>query len=258
MFKLTIPLLLFVAGFNAMAQNRLKMSAASPHASVTVSQLGYESKAWDKIFRPETEQFRALHVVLENSDDRAILATVMIWTYTDVKGVTQKTVLKADSWARPLLGPNDKAEIVKAHSRSIFGPSAVIPETMVGTSGIGNGILPQQFAGMEGFTNPTFDLDLLVFADGEMVGPDTRHASTDFAARYSAGQRVIAAWKAGGAPAVQTLAQSPVDNPTHEELQELHYVKQYAAHLTKFKTIDASQEIDYIANSPKPIALFRK
>jgi hypothetical protein len=43
---------------------------------------------------------------------------------------------------------------------------------MVGAPGVGTGILPEQFAPFKGFTNPSFTVDLLVFSDGEMVGPD--------------------------------------------------------------------------------------
>jgi len=96
-----------------------------------------------------------------------------------------------------------------------------------------------------------------VFSDGEMVGPDTKHYSTDIPARYSAGQRVIAAWKVGGAPAVQALVDNRPDKPTREQVQEWNWLRRYADDLTKSKIINASAHIDYIANSPKPITLFR-
>jgi hypothetical protein len=84
--------------------------------------------------------------------------------YTAVNGNLRRTTLLTDSWQRPL-GPGDKAEIVPPHSRTLFGLSAVIPERLVGVPGIGNGIFPGQFVHLQGFTNPQFAIDLLVFSD---------------------------------------------------------------------------------------------
>jgi hypothetical protein len=240
-----------------MAQTKLTIGP-SPHDSVTVTALGEHHKTFEKAFNAETNSFRDMHVVVENNSDRAIIAAIVEWHYTDAKGKTRGVLVDTDTWQRPHSGPNDKAEVVTAHSRTLFGPTANIPEALVGASGYaGAAIMPIQFTPFQGFTNPDFAIDLLVFSDGEMVGPDTKHYSTDFAARYSAGQRVIAAWKLGGAPAVQALVDNRPDKPTREELQELNWVRRYADHLTKSKIINATAYLDYIANSPKPIKLFR-
>jgi hypothetical protein len=240
-----------------MAQTKLTI-APSPHDSVTVRPVG-QDRVFNRIFNADTEQFRDLHVIVHKSDSRAIVALVGIFKYTDVHGVPRTVVVKTDSWQRPLNGPNDKAEIVPANSRTLFGPSANIPEKMVGGPGIGNGIMPQQFHGLYGFTNPSFAIDLLVFADGETVGPDSRHVMTEFSARYDASQAVVNAWKTGGVPAVQLLAAGLFISPASSDPQKQteSWITRYASQLSHSQVANQSAYINYLANSPKPISLFR-
>jgi len=229
----------------------------SPDKSVTVTALG-KNTPFEKAFNAETDSSRDMHAIVTNNSDRAIVAAIVQWHYTDAKGITRGVLVASDSWQRPHSGPNDKAEVVPAHSRALFGPTATILEAHIGASGLtGAAIMPIRFTPFEGFTNPDFAIDLLVFSDGEMVGPDTKHYSTDIPARYSAGQRVVAAWKLGGGDAVRAL----LDNrpTTREEAQEWNWLRRYADDLTRSKNlVDASAAVDYIANSPKPIALFRR
>jgi hypothetical protein len=100
-----------------------------------------------------------------------------------------------------------------------------------------------------------------------MVGPDTKHTSTEFAARYSAMQKIINAWNRGGKPAVAELVASQPDHSTlealareklltRETLQEIHWIKRYAGDLER-KTINPVAHINYLANCPRPIAPFR-
>jgi len=246
---------------NLMAQTNLTIGP-SPHDAVTVTALAEtrETRTFDKAFNAETNGYRDLHVVIDNHSDRAIVAAVMEWHYTDAKGKTRGIILETDTWQRPHSGPNDKAEVVPAHSRTLFGPTATIPEALVGASGYaGSSIMPIQFTPFQGFTNPNFAIDLLVFSDGEMVGPDTKHYSTDFAARYSAGQRVVTAWKSGGVPAVQLLATGLFISPASADPQKQteSWITRYANQLGHTQAVYQSAYINYLANSPKPVALFR-
>jgi hypothetical protein len=74
---------------NLMAQTTLTI-APSPHNSVTISPVG-DSKTFSKIFNAETNQFRDLHVVVENHSDRAIVAAVLMWQFTAVNGKLRRT-----------------------------------------------------------------------------------------------------------------------------------------------------------------------
>jgi hypothetical protein len=108
---------ILLTGLNVMAQTKLTIGP-SPHPSVTVSPVG-EDKSFNRVFNADTEQFRDLHVIIHNNDSRPVVAAVLIWEYADVKGQGRKTILQTDTWQRPHTGPNDKAEIVPAKSRTL-------------------------------------------------------------------------------------------------------------------------------------------
>ena len=256
-----LPLL----GQSTMSTNSLVVGV-TPHSSINISPLA-PSLAPDlaKAFDSESMKFSSGFAILSNNSQQSVVALAAIWRYTDSSTGAQKRMeFLSDSFQTP-----DTRPVIEAGVRVLLGPNAIIPERLArehGASGYLGAIQAETLQPLEKATDLKLDVDLIVFADGEMFGPDMLRTSTDLVARYSAAKKIAAALDSartsGRSPASAlsdylkpaTTAQSltPAD---FEKLQEENWIRRYSQQAVRSKHPDAV--LGYLQRMPKPIQMYR-
>jgi hypothetical protein len=236
---------MLLSGCAVMAQPRLSV-APSPHAELKLE--AYQGGgAFDSAFNLNTYEYRDLHMLVANHSGRDILALVAVWRYRDAAGRAKTMTVETDSFQTP-----DRAPVISAGARALLGPSGIIPEGMLGRPGIGNTIMPKTLSRLAGVQNVAAVIDLVVFSDGEMSGPDLQHTVSELTARYNAAQKIVAAWRSGGQSAVDALQ---TDLNTSTDLQELHWIRSYANSISAYPK--AQLLVDFLAAKPRPIEIHK-
>jgi hypothetical protein len=126
--------------------------------------------------------------VIENLSDKDIVGIAALWVNRNLataNGKPRQIRQLTDSFAIP--GPLQP--VVAAQSRSFIGPGFVTPVRLT-APGVGHiGAFPHPDANAPGW-DLTFDA--ILFADGELVGPDTLHLRETIINRKTAATRVAA------------------------------------------------------------------
>lgn len=124
-------------------------------------------------------------IALTNKSDKPVVITVLAYITKNSANATQKRISTCDASLamgnRPIALPN---------STAILGPHQCLPQeldTTGGQIGISSAGATDAFlVPLINATEVTEVLDAVVFADGEIVGPDTYHRAADAVARAAA------------------------------------------------------------------------
>lgn len=169
-------------------------------------------------------------LVLENLSDRAITALRYRWLNADESGKVRPRTCTSDSYMVDVFRP-----VVAPHSRQLITPSSMVNESIIdhvqkggGFIGAGVGMSAQRF-----ISDTNFELDLVLFDDGEICGPDRDRFAGELQCRKPAAEFVakeVRLAEAEGrypAPVLNALASVPHlgDDPLAHWTQ--HYAKQY-------------------------------
>lgn len=174
-------------------------------------------------------------VVMQNSSERDITALRYNWFITDEEGSEREHIASADSYMvnvyHPVLGRGDRKLIM----RSTAVDESLLDHVLRGGGVIGSGIIDRQRDHSE-VKSIRFEIDFVLFIDGEIAGPDRgkyaaelhcRKPAADFVAKQirlaeSEGRDVI--------PVLSAVAEMPhIGNLRRGQGDPLvHWVQKYA------------------------------
>lgn len=199
--------------------------------------------------------------VIENLSDKDIVGIAALWVNRNLSNPRQIRQV-TDSFAIP--GPLQP--VVAAQSRSFIGLGFVTPVRLI-PSGVGHiGAFPHPEAHAPGW-DVTFDA--ILFADGELVGPDTLHLREAIINRKTAATRVAAAVRkamvdnANLSVVFAELTDIPTafrtSRPSAEAVMELNEVRCVARDLQFSQNNPERFEIklSFLETLPEPVRIFR-
>lgn len=182
--------------------------------------------------QPPEEADRA--VVMENRADKDITALRYRWLMTDEGGNLRKQTYSSDSYMVDVY-----RAVLKAGDRKLISPSVEVDESFVehlmrGGGGIGGSVGGRSLANAK-VAALRLEFDMVLFADGEIAGPDTDRFAAELQCRKPAAEfvaRQIRLAEAEGrdvTPVLSALAELP-----HLRDDFLaHWVQYYAADFSR-------------------------
>jgi hypothetical protein len=199
--------------------------APSPVPDVALSR--YDAGAWPNfavIFDPPSPdnplQFLAQpaeeadrSAVLENRRDRDITALCYRWLTTTQDGETLPHAFSSDSYAASVYHPVLKAGDRKLITRSITVDESLIAHVLQGGGCMSGGVGSRRR--MEKVVSLRLEIDMLLFADGEIAGPDVDRYAAQLQYRKRAGDfivkqvRMAQAEQRDVAPVLSALSEMP-------------------------------------------------
>jgi hypothetical protein len=197
---------------------------ASPSPDVVVTQ--YDEVAFPRfrpLFKnlPESSPLRHIALdpkeapfalVLENRSQKAITALRYRFVMTEHSGKQRTITLSGDSYKVDVYRP-----IVEPQSRQVITPSGSVNEALMDHVLVGGGLVKMSFSGqsLDAVVEMTFEVDFVLFEDGECAGPDPDRYALELqfrkpAAEFVAGQiRVAMSENRDVTPVLQALAEVP-------------------------------------------------
>jgi hypothetical protein len=162
-----------------------------------------------------------LTLVLENRSDKAITGLRYRWRELNVSGKARNHMVSSDSYFVDVFRP-----VAAPGSRHLIGPSGSIDEAMLDHVQAGGGFIGGKISGTmrppPQIVEVTFEIDLIVFEDGEIAGPDPDRFAVELqcrkrAAEYVARQvRLADAEERDAMPVISALAEIPhIGRPGH-------------------------------------------
>jgi hypothetical protein len=160
-------------------------------------------------------------LVLENRSDKAITGLRYHWRKLDASGKVRNHMVSSDSYFVDVFRP-----VAAPGSRHLIGPSGSIDEAMLDHVQAGGGFIGGKISGTmrppPQIVEVTFEIDLIVFEDGEIAGPDPDRFAAELqcrkrAAEYVARQvRLADAEGRDAMPLISALAEIPhIGRPGH-------------------------------------------
>ena len=185
-----------------------------------------------QIFEPQPESSRLryfardpaempLTLVLENRSEKAITGLSYRWRKLDKSGKTRNQTACSDSYLVDVF-----RAVAEPGSRHLIGPAGTVDQTMLDHVQAGGGFIGGKIGAStipaEEVAEVTFEIDLVVFADGEIAGPDPdrfaallqcRKRAAEFVARQV---RLADAEGRDAMPVISALAEIPhIGRPGH-------------------------------------------
>jgi hypothetical protein len=167
--------------------------------------------AFNLLAQPREEAARAL--VMENRRDKDVTAMRYEWAMTNADGTVKKRTVSYDSY---LL--EEYHAVLPAKERKLISRMGAVDETLIDHVLAGGGV----FAGgvdfrdsMAEVTSLVFTVDMLLFADGEIAGPDNGKFAEELRCRRRAAEfvakqiRLAEAESRDVAPVLSALAEVP-------------------------------------------------
>lgn len=207
--------------------------------------------------QPPEEATRA--AVLENRADKDITALRYQWSMTLEDGTTRKSTVSSDSYLVDVYRP-----VLKQGDRQLICLSATIDESLLehilnGGGCMGSGSHHRSLAGV---TSIHLEIETLLFADGELAGPDTSNYMSEIrlrkpAAEYIAKQiRSAAAEGRDVAPVLVALAEIP----RHRDDFLASWIRRYAADSMSRAASEFQREahLRYLESRPTLPEIYRR
>jgi len=155
-----------------------------------------------------------LTLVLENRYDKAITGLSYRWRKLDRSGKVRNKTVSTDSYRVDVF-----RAVAEPGSRHLIGPSGSLDQAMLAHVQAGGGFITGLVSARErpqpDVVEVTFEIDLIVFADGEIAGPDPdkfaallqcRKQAAEFVARQV---RLAEAEGRDATPVISALAEIP-------------------------------------------------
>lgn len=257
----------------------------TPSPSEEVVLTAYDKNAYPKfaqLFEPMDESSRlrllaidpkqaATAIVVENRSARAITGLRFRWEIRDISGRNSRSILVTDSYASEPVKPVTEPHSLLLVTQSGYLEEGLIERVRAGTGGliaarIGDGHRPSAEA-----TDVVFQIDLLLFADGEISGPDPDKYVQELRCRKPAADFVIKQIRMAKAegrdanPVLSALVEAPslgrVGSPQGDPY--VHWTKRFAR--SCLQHMKGSNETDrlegylrYLENHTAPPTFFRR
>jgi hypothetical protein len=174
-------------------------------------------------------------VVLENTSEKAITGLSYRWRKLDQSGKLRDHRVSSDSYFVDVF-----RAVATPGSRHLIGPSGSLDEAMLDHARAGGSFIGGKFGGstkpLAEVVEETFEIDLIVFADGEIAGPDPdrfaallqcRKRAAEFVAQHV---RLADAEGRDATPVISALAEIPhLGRPGHGQYDPLvHWTVEFA------------------------------
>ena len=217
--------------------------------------------------QPPEEADRA--VVMENRADKDVTALRHCWIMTSEDGNVRKRTVSSDSYMVDVYHP-----VLRAADRKLISPSMTVDESFVehvlrGGGGMGGGSGRESLVGV---TSLRLDIDMVLFADGEMAGQDSNKFVAELQCRKPAAEFVanqIRRARDEGRdvqPVLSALAEIPcLGRLGHAQGDPLvhwtrHYAQDYLRHMNrKTTTVDwAEARLRHLENRPTLPKFYRR
>jgi hypothetical protein len=131
----------------------------------------------------------ALALVLENRSAKAITALRWRWLKADASGSIRNNTCSSDSYTVDVF-----RAVVEPGSRRLISPSANLDEATIDHVLRGGGLVGSKVRGarpfLENVAELTFEIDLVLFDDGEIAGPDPEKYALELNCRKPAAEFV--------------------------------------------------------------------
>jgi hypothetical protein len=177
----------------------------------------------------------AVALVLENRSEKAITALRWRWQKMDASGKVRSNACSSDSYIVDAF-----RAVAEPGSRRLLGSSANLDEAIIEHVLHGGGVTSARGGGssfLENVDEPTFAIDLILFADGEIAGPDPekytlelqlRKPAAEFVARHI---RLAHAEGRDAAPVLSALAELPnfVYPGYGRHSSHIYWIRRYAS-----------------------------
>lgn len=128
-------------------------------------------------------------VVMENRSDKDITAMHYYWVMTGEDGNVRKHTVSSDSYMVDVYHP-----VLKGGDRKLICRGGVVDETLLDHLLGGGGMMGARFASgpesMDRVVSLRLDIDMLLFADGEIAGLDTSKFAAELRSRKPAAEFV--------------------------------------------------------------------
>lgn len=210
----------------------------------------------------------AVSIVLENQSLQAITGLRYRWGALDESGKRRDHTVSNDSYLvdvyRPILEPG---------SRQLISPSGSLNESLIEHVRAGGGVIGGFARSNMDRLQPTiFEIDLIVFADGEIAGADPDHFAAELKCRKPAAEfvarqiRLAINESRNVAPVLTALAEIPsLHRPGYGRVDPLvywtkHYARQYLGYLRR-KAGDSDMReagLRHLENRPTLPRFFRR
>ena len=254
-FLALLAVLTYVGMANAQWNPNMKIHlTASPTSEISIAPLTHENI-------PDIDAAKLANVhpsafVLTNLSNRAIVALAVEWVYTNPDGHTANGFHKSDSFFQ------NAPALVQPHGRLFVGPQVFLPDSLAFAPHVG-----AAFEALDGSRSRwsinaseiTASVDMVVFDDGELVGPNRSEYDSEIGARKLAAEQVVSKVRYA-----QSKGEDPT--PTLKSLAEGRVVGQkdfiaqwsamYAQRLLKAPTLE--EQLTALQNIPVPPKFFRK
>jgi hypothetical protein len=220
--------------------------APSPSPDVAITP--YDQALFPKfkqIFEPAPENSPLCHLardhaeapltlVLENRSEKAITGLSYRWRNLEASGKVRNHTVSSDSYLVDVFRP-----VAVPGSRHLIGPAGALDEAMldhVQAGGFIGGKISGTVSPIPDVVEVTFEIDLVVFADGEIAGPDPDRFAALLQCRKRAAEFVARQVRLAGAegrdvmPVLSALAEIPhLGRPGHGQYDPLvHMAVEFA------------------------------
>jgi hypothetical protein len=211
-------------------------------------------------------------VVLEDRSEKPITALRYRWGMTDEAGKHHTHTVSDDSYMVDVY-----RAVAEPGSRLLISPSGILKETLMDHVLAGGGLIKVEIGGV---SNPplgdiaelTFEIDSVLFADGEIAGPDLDRYAAELQCRKPAAEfiarqiRLAITEGRDVTPVLSALAEVPrFGRPGHVQGDPLvHWIRNYAqeylhAMRKKFSTVDMREaRLRHLENRPVLPKFYRR
>jgi hypothetical protein len=197
--------------------------------------------------------------VLTNLSNRAIVALAVEWSYTAQDGHEGQGFIKSSS-----LSTNTGA-VVQPHTRLFVGPKIFLPESLAFAPHIGS-----PFEALDGrsahwaatASQITAKIDVVVFEDGELVGPDQSQFEVEIHSQKTAADQIASKVRYAQSqgqdptPILKQSAEAPMESTTDFiGLWSGLYARQL---LSARGSSNFDVRLTAMEKTPTPLRIFRK
>jgi hypothetical protein len=201
------------------------------------------------------QKFHPDAFILTNQSDKAIVALMTHWTFTDAQGFPRDGQINMDSFLQPR-----SPVLLPPHERLIVAPGAFLPEALATKPHMGATLedMDGRRGHVIGASNIHVTIDLVIFEDGEMAGANETHYDLQIQNRKIAAtqlaKQVRNAIANGYDPT--TVLNSVLESVPSQSDSVAIWTHNYARMLESARNLDKT--LEYLENLPEPPKFYKK
>jgi hypothetical protein len=229
----------------------------SPHPSVVIEKAGSEKTA--SLFTARLSPLQRCSFFLLNNSDKDVVGVDANWTVIDDKGNATVWRFTSDSF----LDVRDRP-VIEPHSRILVGPRIWVKEDSI-QQFVNSGALTAKSAALGRLAdriaaaNAVYvDVDSIIFADGEVAGPNTDEFDREITIRRLAANDVLAVVrdaKLAGRPPTEGLHDFVAHSRSATDRTRALWQKRFARQLEDLQRFEGN--LYYLEHLPAPPDFYR-